>query len=481
MSAIIHKEIADGFRSFRNYISRYKFDGGSMYRDGEIARKFLKFINDNNIPKPVFSWFGEAATKSRVSGIYNYATKLYSLFGLNDATQTTSTSQPYLSGNIAPTERLYLKNPNGGSNYMTHPTISFAANEAWSVQTTITSYGSNAGVNGRILGNDTASKTRIELAPTGDTLYIYGETANGSIAIPNRKGKSTVIFVSYNGNGICTVSIGTTVIGTVNVNSAFIFNTIGRASGGQNFYGETKQVAIWNNELNTNQRNILAFDSIQRYPEIPSVTIGTQTWATSNCEMVATPQGNLIANVTDNTAWANSTTLYNNAYNGASGTEEQKTYAAVKAAAMWSFYNNDVALGSVYGKLYNWYAVKLLQMDIDYYNTANPTTPWGYRVPTNTDFNTLATALGGASVAGGKMKVANSNYWFSTTGTNLSGFSSIGSGYRDVTGIFTSSKAMFTIFKVDNSQYWGNLQENNGFTVLNSGYIYGCSLRLIKS
>ena len=35
------------------------------------------------------------------------------------------------------------------------------------------------------------------------------------------------------------------------------------------------------------------------------------------------------------------------------------------------------ALGAIYGKLYNWYAVKLLQMDIDYYNAANPTAPWG--------------------------------------------------------------------------------------------------------
>jgi uncharacterized protein (TIGR02145 family) len=86
--------------------------------------------------------------------------------------------------------------------------------------------------------------------------------------------------------------------------------------------------------------------------------------------------------------------IYDNTYAATSGTVAQKTTAALRAAAMWSYYNNDGAVGAWAGKLYNWYAVALLQEDIDAYNVANPTTPWGWRVPTSTDFTNLATALG---------------------------------------------------------------------------------------
>ena len=75
--------------------------------------------------------------------------------------------------------------------------------------------------------------------------------------------------------------------------------------------------------------------------------------------------------------WSDATNLYDYVYANTSGTDEQKTYAAVKAAAMWCYYNNVTELGAVYGKLYNWYAVRLLQMDIDYYNAANPTIQTG--------------------------------------------------------------------------------------------------------
>ena len=125
--------------------------------------------------------------------------------------------------------------------------------------------------------------------------------------------------------------------------------------------------------------------------------------------------------------WSDATNLYDYVYAATSGTDEVKTYAAVKAAGFWSYYNNDAAVGAIYSKLYNWYAVKLLQMDIDYYNAANPTTPWGWRIPTDTDFNTLATYLGGASVAGGKMKKDGLVYWSSpnTGADNSSGFSGL--------------------------------------------------------
>ena len=125
--------------------------------------------------------------------------------------------------------------------------------------------------------------------------------------------------------------------------------------------------------------------------------------------------------------WSDSQNLYDYIYANTAGTTEQKTYAAVKAAGFWCHYNNDPANGAIYSKLYNWFAVKLLQMDIDYYNAANPTTPWGWRVSSDAEFPTDADSL----------KHLGNDFWtVPNTGTNTTGFTSLPGGYRDDLGSF---------------------------------------------
>ena len=169
------------------------------------------------------------------------------------------------------------------------------------------------------------------------------------------------------------------------------------------------------------------------------------------------------------------------------GTAEQKEYAAVKAAAMWCYYNNDPTLGAVYGKLYNWYAIKLLQMDIDYYNVANPTAPWGWRVPVRGDFDTLMANLGGINVAGGKMKKEGATYWSSpnTLADNSFGFSAIGGGLRFDSGLFTANGLYGSFTTITSDQL-----NQTVYSVINTdlslviGYVVksrGYSLRLIKA
>lgn len=70
--------------------------------------------------------------------------------------------------------------------------------------------------------------------------------------------------------------------------------------------------------------------------------------------------------------WAGSQVLYNGLIS-----QGETIYEATLAAAMWCHYNNDPANGAIYGKLYNWFAVSLLQQDIDLYNIDNPTEHWG--------------------------------------------------------------------------------------------------------
>lgn len=96
-----------------------------------------------------------------------------------------------------------------------------------------------------------------------------------------------------------------------------------------------------------------------------------------------------------------------------------------------------------YGYLYNWYAVD------DSRNIANPNggtgliAPNEWRVPSDTDWNTLATFAGGGSVAGGKLKstLTSTGYpflgWLSNGGgTDDYNFSALPGGRRDVNGLF---------------------------------------------
>jgi uncharacterized protein (TIGR02145 family) len=131
-----------------------------------------------------------------------------------------------------------------------------------------------------------------------------------------------------------------------------------------------------------------------------SVTIGTQIWMVENLRTTKYRDGTAIPNVTDNTAWEALTT---GAYCNYINTESADTIAT-------------------YGRLYNWYAAT------DSRNIA----PAGWHVPTDAEWTTLTTYLGGENVAGGKMKETGTTHWDSPDGVadNSSGFTGLPSGDR---------------------------------------------------
>ena len=139
---------------------------------------------------------------------------------------------------------------------------------------------------------------------------------------------------------------------------------------------------------------------------MPAIVIGTQQWMRENLDVLTYRNGDIIPQVTDPTAWAALTT------------------------GAWCYYNNDVANGAIYGKLYNWYAV----------NDPRGLAPTGWHVPTDDEWTTLSTTLGGDAVAGGKMKVAGTTRWTTpnTGATNESGFAGLPGGYRTSSGAFGS-------------------------------------------
>ena len=92
--------------------------------------------------------------------------------------------------------------------------------------------------------------------------------------------------------------------------------------------------------------------------------------------------------------------------------------------AAWYYNNNENTYGvngNKYGLLYNWHAVKYLNDNRD---VLMP----GWHVPTKTECNDLANAVGGLSGAGTKLK--SSTGWSSGNGTDEFGFSAFPAGGR---------------------------------------------------
>ncbi len=130
-------------------------------------------------------------------------------------------------------------------------------------------------------------------------------------------------------------------------------------------------------------------------PSDQTVTIGTQVWMKNNLAVTTYQNGDLIEGA-------------DIAFNRTTTTQA------------WCYYNHDVTNNAIYGKLYNGYAV----------NDARNICPVGFRVPTQIDFNTLATFIGG-NANGGKLKEAGITHWTSpnTSATNTTGFTALPGGY----------------------------------------------------
>lgn len=131
------------------------------------------------------------------------------------------------------------------------------------------------------------------------------------------------------------------------------------------------------------------------------VTIGTQKWSKENLSISTFQDGTPISEISSSEQW--------------------DEYAAAGTPG-WCYYDFDSGNAQTYGKLYNWYAV----------SSSDDICPKGYRLPTNADFATLATYLGGTSTAGKKLK--NTTNWLTLTrrnsnGTNESNFTGNPGGY----------------------------------------------------
>ena len=136
-----------------------------------------------------------------------------------------------------------------------------------------------------------------------------------------------------------------------------------------------------------------------------SVNICCQTWMSKNLDVSTYRNGDIIPKVTSNAAWIALTT------------------------GAYCYYNNDsTTYAATYGKIYNWYAV----------NDPRGLAPEGWHIPTNFEWTTAGSCLGGNSIAGGLLKEISTTHWTppNTGATNQSGFTGRPGGYRWTDGSF---------------------------------------------
>ncbi len=230
-------------------------------------------------------------------------------------------------------------------------------------------------------------------------------------------------------------------------------------------YGQNDSIYFWKNGQLLAQRSIKTVDldsiTFQR-PNTSGINItgpnvtdidGNTYQSVTNCGLTFTKQnlnvskysdGTPIPQVTDPTQWASLTT------------------------GAWCYYNNDLANGAIYGKLYNWYAVAGIYDEASAANSAlrKKLAPAGWHIATNAEWSSLINCLdpnanGGNStpnVAGGKMKAtgtiqAGTGLWQGPNAgaTNESGFTGLPAGLRDGIGTF---------YYLGNTAIWWSSSDN---------------------
>lgn len=155
-----------------------------------------------------------------------------------------------------------------------------------------------------------------------------------------------------------------------------------------------------------------------------TVTICDQVWTKSNLNVSKYRNGDVIPQVSDPVIWQSLTT------------------------GAWCYYANTTSNGTIYGKLYNWYAVTDLR----------GIAPIGYHIPTDAEWTILTNCLGGeANESGGKMKETGTSNWQSPNlgATNSSGFTGLPGGCR-INGSF---------LLVGSSGFWWSPRSDTNLTV----------------
>ena len=239
---------------------------------------------------------------------------------------------------------------------------------------------------------------KLLLTITITLLYTLGYSQNVGIGT-NTPDLSAKLEVSSNNSGFLPPRMTTTERNGI-INPAvglMIYNT---TSDCLEVFGKGKWNSIYCVPIDSN--TLVTDIDGHTYP---TVKICDQTWMSKNLDVARYRNGDPIPQVSNPSDWANLTT------------------------GAWCWYNNDSdTYASVYGRLYNWFAV----------NDPRGLAPTGWHVPSIYEWSILPSCLGGDAVSGGKMKEEGTIHWNSPNvgATNISGFTGLAAGFRNLDGNF---------------------------------------------
>jgi uncharacterized protein (TIGR02145 family) len=182
-----------------------------------------------------------------------------------------------------------------------------------------------------------------------------------------------------------------------------------------------------------------------------TVVIGSQTWMAANLRTTKFSDGTAIPSSWN---WLN------------------------LSAPLFCWFNNDSTTWSDRGALYNWHAVNTGKL-----------APAGWHVPTDSEWNTLISYLGGENAAASKLKEAGTTDWRAnnTGATNETGFSAIPSSFRDYMGSYGNIEMdanawLWSASSASDSTAWVRAIFDGVGPVsrqaINKGYC--CSIRCVK-
>lgn len=151
-----------------------------------------------------------------------------------------------------------------------------------------------------------------------------------------------------------------------------------------------------------------------------SIQVCNQIWIAKNLDIDHYRNGDPIPQVSDPIQWQSLTT------------------------GAWCYWNNDPSTENIYGKLYNWYAV----------HDSRILAPFGWHVPSDSEFTELSICFGGDSIAGGKLKESGYLHWLipNTGATNTSNFTALPNGWRVGSGDFSTISTNCLLWSSTESQ-----------------------------
>jgi uncharacterized protein (TIGR02145 family) len=190
----------------------------------------------------------------------------------------------------------------------------------------------------------------------------------------------------------------------------------------------------------------------------PVVEVGTQVWMARNLRTSSYKNGDPI------------------------GTTSPKTLnisTEISPKFQWVYYGYEIVIDTAaYGRLYTWYAA----------TDTRGVCPAGWHLPSQTEWNALITALGGATVAGGKLKETGFTHWATpnTDAANTSGFTALPTGSRAPSGSctnYTSFSYMWSATARDLNYSWYCALGYNfaaAYSDVNTGKSSGLAVRCVK-